>query len=100
MFVVSRRMVGVVVLGFVAVACSKPDADTERSDEPVAVSLMGKEFYEPERSAEAQAKLDSQVTIARMKFEDDPTEENYIWYGRREGYLMHLREAIAIFTEG
>ena len=92
--------IGVVILSVAVAACSKTDMDTERSDEPVAVSLMGKEFYEPERSPEAQAKLDSQVMVARAKFEEDPTEENYIWYGRREGYLMHLHEAIAIFTEG
>ena len=100
MSIVNRRIVGAIVLGFAVAACSKTETDTERSDEPVAVSLMGKEFYEPERSPEDQAKLDSLMLIARTNFESDPTEENYIWYGRREGYLMHLHEAIAIFTEG
>jgi tetratricopeptide (TPR) repeat protein len=80
--------------------CSKSTVDNETQDEPVAVSLRGKEFYEPKRSLEQQAKLDSMVSIARANFEADPSEENYIWYGRREGYLMHLHEAIAIFTEG
>jgi hypothetical protein len=95
-----NRIVGFVYLSLVALACSRPAIDTQRSDEPVAVSLMGKEFYEPERKPQEQAKLDSLMLIARKNFENDPTEENYIWYGRREGYLMHLHEAIAIFTEG
>jgi tetratricopeptide (TPR) repeat protein len=85
---------------FIITSCSGPGAETERADQPVAVSLLGQEFYEPERSAETQARLDSLASVARDNFENDPTEENYIWYGRREGYLMHLREAIEIFSEG
>jgi tetratricopeptide (TPR) repeat protein len=99
MFIVNR-IVGFAFLSFAVAACSRQDANIERSDEPVAVSLMGKEFFEPDRSPESQAKLDSLMLIARTNFESDPSEENYIWYGRREGYLMHLHDAIAIFTEG
>jgi len=88
------------LLALTLAACSKQGVDTEAQDQPVAVSLTGKEFYEPQRSAEQQARLDSLVSVARTNFENDPSEENYIWYGRREGYLMHLHEAIAIFSEG
>lgn len=84
----------------IAICCSKPAEDNEVQDQPVAVSLMGKEFYEPERTPEQQARLDSLALVAKVDFEEDPSEENYIWYGRREGYLMHLHEAVAIFTEG
>ena len=90
----------IVLVVQLAISCSKPGDDPNAGDQPVAVSLSGKEFYEPQRSAEQQARLDSLATVARDNFENDPTEENYIWYGRREGYLMHLREAIEIFTEG
>ena len=90
----------VCLLALTLAACSKQGVDTEAQDQPVAVSLTGKEFYEPQRSAEQQARLDSLVSVARTNFENDPSEENYIWYGRREGYLMHLHEAIAIFSEG
>jgi len=83
-----------------AAGCSKPTEDNETIDQPVAVSLTGEDFFEPERTPEQQAKLDSQLHVARANFEEDPSEENYIWYGRREGYLMHLHEAVAIFTEG
>jgi tetratricopeptide (TPR) repeat protein len=83
-----------------AFACTKPSDKDEALDQPVAVSLDGKLFYEPERTPEQQGRLDSLLNIARDNFESDPSEENYIWYGRREGYLMHLHEAVAIFTEG
>src|SRR5688572_15027699 len=82
------------------VGCAARDTGTEQLDQPVAMSLTGQPFYEPQRSPEQQTRLDSLVGIARTNFENDPSEENYIWYGRREGYLMHLREAVAIFTEG
>jgi tetratricopeptide (TPR) repeat protein len=44
--------------------------------------------------------LDSNLHVARQNFINDRSEENYIWYGRREGYLMHVDEAIRIFSEG
>lgn len=80
-------------------ACTGPVTVTE-TDEPVAVSFTGNKFYEPQRSAKEQSRLDSLLQIAKTDFENDPSEENYIWYGRREGYLMHLREAVSIFTQG
>lgn len=72
----------------------------ERSGRPVASSLDGQPFYEPERTPAQQAKLDSQLLVAKTNFEAEATEDNYIWLGRREGYLMHLPEAIDIFTKG
>jgi tetratricopeptide (TPR) repeat protein len=97
-----RAMIAASLVLWLSIAlysCSTPAA-TETSDQPVAVSLSGKQFFEPVRTPVQQAQLDSLVEIARNNFEADPTEENYIWYGRREAYLMHLHEAIAIFTEG
>ncbi len=66
----------------------------------VAISLSGKEFFEPERSEKSQAKLDSNLQVAKRNFDDDPSEENYIWLGRRLAYLSKYTDAIEIFTKG
>jgi tetratricopeptide (TPR) repeat protein len=95
----SLRLLFPFAISLIAFACTKP-TDEADLDQPVAVSLDGKLFYEPSRTPEQQQRLDSLLKIARDNFEADPSEENYIWYGRREGYLMHLHEAVAIFTEG
>lgn len=79
-------------------ACSKQEAPKER--QPAVVSLLGTSFYEPERTPQQQSRLDSNLNVAKENFNVDPSEDNYIWYGRRTAYLMHLDEAIAIFTEG
>jgi tetratricopeptide (TPR) repeat protein len=66
----------------------------------VVKSLTGKAYFEPKRAVDAQSKLDSNLTAAKKSFESNPTEDNLIWWGRREAYLSHFEEAIAIFTEG
>jgi tetratricopeptide (TPR) repeat protein len=95
-------MKNILIATFIAGALGSCSSGTnpERTDQPVAVSLDGKPFFEPERTTAQQARLDSLLLIAKNNFETDPSEENYIWYGRREGYLMHLPQAIDIFTEG
>jgi tetratricopeptide (TPR) repeat protein len=67
---------------------------------PVVIGLDGREFVEPTRSAEQQQALEANLATAKAAFQSDPSEENYIWYGRREGYLLHLTQAIDIYTEG
>lgn len=93
-----KRYLAYPVVAFAIIGCS---GKLEKSDKkPVVVSLLGTAFYEPDRSADAQSRLDSNLSVAKKNFDADPSEENYIWYGRRTAYLMHLDEAIAIFTEG
>jgi tetratricopeptide (TPR) repeat protein len=79
-------------------ACSSDSSNSDSS--PVVISLEGVQYFEPERSPEAQSKLDSNLSVARNNFEANRSEENYIWLGRREAYLYHYQEAIRIFTEG
>jgi tetratricopeptide (TPR) repeat protein len=67
---------------------------------PVVVSLLGESYYEPERNPKLQARLDSNLKTARERFDANPSEENYIWYGRRLGYLSRFQEAIDVFTDG
>ena len=83
----------VIVLFLLAGCTSK----TTELPEPEIYSLLGFEFFAP---AEINPKLDSSLTIARKNFEADPSEENYIWLGRRTAYLVRYNEAINIFSEG
>ena len=72
-------------IGLVFAGCNQQSPIT--APEPVAISLSGKEFFEPERPEQIQLKLDSNLQVARKNFEANPSEENYIWLGRRLAYL-------------
>ena len=72
----------------------------DRGKDPVVISLLGKSYYEPIRSVATQAKLDSNLAVARSNWMSEPSEDHYIWYGRRLGYLSRFQEAIDIFTQG
>jgi tetratricopeptide (TPR) repeat protein len=88
------RFISFLFLGLIG--CSSP----EKKVEPVLTGLDGTTYFEPARSAASQAKLDSALSVARKDFEREPSEENYIWLGRREAYLYHYKEAIKIFSDG
>ena len=81
---------------FVCCQSLKPE-QTAVEPEPEIISLLGVKFFAP---TEANSKLDSNLAVARKNFETDPSEENYIWLGRRTAYLTHYNEAIKIFSEG
>ncbi len=82
------------LLAIIVFSCT---SQTEDIPEPEVYSLLGLEYFAP---SESNPKLDSNLSVARKNFEVDPSEENYIWLGRRTAYLTHYNEAIEIFTEG
>lgn len=84
-------------LVLVAVGCS---VAPPREKAPVVIGLLGKAYFEPERSEKVQARLDSNLQVALKNWQADPSEENYIWYGRRLGYLSRFQQAVDVFTEG
>jgi Tetratricopeptide repeat. len=89
------------LLMIVAIGCSPSKESKDDIDKlPVVTDLLGNEHLIPEWTASQKAKLDSNVLVAKQNFEADPSEENYIWYGRREAYRYHLTKAIEIYTEG
>jgi tetratricopeptide (TPR) repeat protein len=90
----------ILIVSLALCTCSKVPDDKPVEKNPVVISLLGKEFYEPARSQKVQAKLDSNLAVAKAAWEKDPSEENYIWYGRRLGYLSRFQQAIDVFTEG
>jgi tetratricopeptide (TPR) repeat protein len=82
-------------------ACSpKPKEVTRDEPKPVLTSLLGKTFYQPQWSEKTKAKLDSNLEVARKNFSTDPSEENYIWLGRRLAYLYQYDSALRVFTDG
>ncbi|MDZ4716121.1 MAG: hypothetical protein SH819_11695 [Cytophagales bacterium] len=87
-------------LFIVAVGFSSCGTVQEKEKTPVLISLLGKAWYEPVRPANVQARLDSNLAAAKRNWEKDPSEENYIWYGRRLGYLLRFQEAVDVFNEG
>lgn len=48
----------------------------------------------------ALSAADSNVLLAQAALEKDSSEENFIWYGRRLGYVNRMQEAIDVFTSG
>lgn len=79
------------------VCCQSPKSEQSLEATPEIVSLLGVQFFTP---INANPKLDSNLAVARKNFETDPSEENYIWLGRRTAYLTRYNEAIKIFSEG
>jgi len=78
----------------ILIACTNKE---EIEAEPEIYSLLGEEFF---ARVEVNPKLDSSLAVARKNFEANPSEENYIWLGRRTAYLTRYTEAIDIFSEG
>ena len=82
------------------ISCNTRQTAPKNTPEEVIVALDGKKYAPPVMSSTQFAKLDSNLQVAKNNFEANPTEENYIWYGRREAYLYHYQKSIEIFTEG
>lgn len=78
----------------------KPQKYTAPEMEPQVVSLLGTTYFEPLRSEETQKLLDKNLADAKAQFEKEPSEINYIWYGRRTAYLTRYYKSIEIYTEG
>lgn len=89
-----------IIVAIILVGCSQQTNETQEQKAPVVVSLLGETFYEPERSPAVQQRLDSNLAVAKKNLTENPSEENYIWLGRRLGYLSKFNEAIDVLTEG
>jgi len=85
------------LLPFLCLLLIQCDTPNEEVKEPEIYSLLGMEYFAP---TEVNPKLDSNLSVARRNFEKDPSEENYIWLGRRTAYLTRYNEAIEIYNEG
>lgn len=88
------------IAAFLVLVASCRPGEKKDDTSPVVISLLGKPFHEPKRSPKVQARLDSNLALARKNWEADPSEDNYIWLGRRLGYLSRYQAAVDILTEG
>ncbi len=84
-------------LAVILTACGSSE---QKEAAPVVESLLGKSFYEPSRSEKVQARLYNDLNLAKANWEADPSEDNFIWYGRRLGYLSRFQEAVGVLTTG
>jgi tetratricopeptide (TPR) repeat protein len=50
--------------------------------------------------AAARHVAEQKLAAAAQAFQQDPSLENTIWYGRRAAYLFHYAQAIAIYSDG
>jgi tetratricopeptide (TPR) repeat protein len=89
-------LVFVLVMG-----CTPQPKDSNKTEsKAVLTSLSGKVYYQPQWPEKTKAKLDSNLQIAKRSFNVDPSEENYIWLGRRFAYLYEYDSALKTFTNG
>jgi len=89
-----------ILIFLVAASCTvEKKSETLRVDKPV-VGLDGRIFSAPELSSKTKVRLDSSLAVAQENFDENPSEENYIWLGRRQAYLSEHSKAIRIFSEG
>lgn len=90
------KKISLILIVFSLTHCAN-NPEQAAAEAPEVYSLLGLEYYAPEPP---NPKLDSNLTIAQKNFDADPSEENYIWLGRRTVYLTRYNEAIEIFNEG
>ena len=91
-----KNLVCLSLLLFVSCQPPKPEQSLAEAT-PEIVSLLGVHYFAP---ANVNPKLDSNLAVALKNFQTDPSEENYIWLGRRTAYLTRYNEAIKIFSDG
>ncbi len=67
---------------------------------PIGTSLLGKMLFAPQLDPDEHRKRQAAYDETRVKFKNDPSEENTIWVGRRLAYLGKYRSAILAFSDG
>lgn len=94
-----------ILLGIVTSCGSTAGYESNESEAPdfqefQAMSLLGDSLTINDFSESAFARLKANLDTAQTNFNNDPSEMNYIWLGRRYAYLMDYRKAIDIYTKG
>lgn len=86
------------LLSIILISCQ--NSDQSASPVVVVTGLDGTVYYMPAFTHEQREVLEKNLVAAKADFERDPSEEHYIWLGRRTAYKMELGESIGIFSEG
>ncbi len=74
--------------------------DSVAPESGAVVSLLGDTLEFPLFDEETTERLESDAITAAERLETYPTAENYVWLGRRLGYLWRYNRAIDVFTNG
>lgn len=65
-----------------------------------AMSLLHKPLNPTPLTLEQRIKLEDNLAAAQAAFDQDPSEDNTVWLGRRLAYLGRYNEAIAVYSRG
>jgi len=86
----------VVVLAACLVGAVAPAAAQAPAASPEATSLLGAPLFSPPPGEAALSAYQN----ALADFQKSPTEDAYIWLGRRTAYLGRYRDAVRVYSEG
>jgi tetratricopeptide (TPR) repeat protein len=93
------RSLFLIILVVISSCAVEKKSETLSDDKPV-VGLDGRIFTAPELTDKTKSRLDSNLAGAQKNFDENSSEENYIWLGRRQAYLSGYSKAIKTFSEG
>ncbi|HMP30040.1 MAG TPA: hypothetical protein PKD85_10590 [Saprospiraceae bacterium] len=83
------------------IGCKGFEAETKGNQELGKIyGLNGEVYSTPSFSKEKKDELELNLADAKAIFENDPSEDNYIWYARRLAYLYRFDEAMDVFAKG
>ncbi len=86
---------------FFCLSCDQQKStETYKADKVQATSLLGTELSIPDRTEAQEKRLMDNLNEAQSNYDQDASEMNTIWLGRRHAYLYDYKKAIAVFTSG
>lgn len=65
-----------------------------------ATSLLGQPLARPSIAAPQRERLEADLAAAQAAFDNDPSEDNTVWLGRRLAYLGRFNNAVVVFSRG
>lgn len=81
-------------------SCDGQKAVEHETDGFQALSLLGDSLRVPNRSEAQESRLQASLSTAKTDYDQEASEMNTIWLGRRYAYLYDYKKAIAVFTKG
>lgn len=82
------------------VGCEKPTQKAVDIVDLEAISLLGDSLFTPEHNTDTTSRLFINMRNAERRLRQHPSEENFVWFGRRLAYLGRYREAIDTYEHG
>lgn len=83
-----------------ASACRPANPVPVEDDGAPMMSLLGDTLALPLFDDETMTRLNADAVAAAESLDTNPTADNFVWLGRRLGYLWRYNPAIAVFTNG